>query len=312
MISNIKWCATIIATIATTTLTLSGCLEVGEDSAKDVSPTGVSLFMEANIPLGETVVQVAAAVYENDLPAPLTGGDVLVARTESEEKVLLVSAEKDSYYQNTLIMTNPDTEVELEVIFDPQGTRSDRWYPTEELLVDPGPGSVVGYQASMTFPESVEITEPLPNTTYTSRSDEINMQWLGAPSNDLVIVSHNRCYFKDTDNDASWVYIESITDDQSHALILGDIIPDKDIIETTLNTDDALTAFISLIFSPFFEVITFGTYESEEIIIQANKLEYCTLTMSLVRQKEGTLGEGVSGGSVVGSRSDKVTLEYRP
>lgn len=308
MTIKILWCAAMTAI----SLALSGCLDTGKDTAEDIASDGVSLFFEANIPFGDTQVQVAAAAYEDGLPAPLTGGDVLVARTESEEKILHVYAEKDNYYQNTLILNNPDTEVELEVVFDPQGTRSDRWYPTEEILVDPGPSSIVGYKASMTFPETINITEPAANTAYSNRSDEITLRWLGAASDDLVLVNHNTCYFVNSSDRISWVHNLNLTDDQSHSLAVGDLIPNDGDVETINTTGNLLAAFIQLAFSPFLEILTFGMYEPETIVIQSTDLKYCTITMSLVRQKEGTLGEGVSGGRVVGSRSDKVTVEYRP
>ena len=301
------------AVVLSAVLLLSGCIETESDTPdSDISATGVSLFLEANIPLGDTLVQVAAAAYEDGSPAPLTGGDVLVARTESEEKALLDFEQRDNYYKNTLTMNNPDTEVELEVAFDPQGTRSDRWYPTEELLVDPGPGSIVGFQASMTFPESIDITGPVANTAYSSRSDELALQWLGSASDELVLISYNTCFFETSSDQISWVDSRNITDDQSHTLTVGDLIPEDGVVETINTTGNLLAAFIQLSFSLFFEAFTFGLYEPEEIVIPSSALEYCTLSISLVRQKEGTLGEGVSGGRVVGSRSDKVVVEYRP
>ena len=38
----------------------------------------------------------------------------------------------------------------------------------------------------------------------------------------------------------------------------------------------------------------------------------CAMRRSLVRQRQGQIGEDFSGGSVTGSRSDNLQVEYRP
>ena len=294
-------------------LVLSGCSDTAKDELdEDVSNTGISLSMEADLPRSATTVNIAAAAYEDGDDAPLVGGDVLLARTEAEEKILQPRENRTNYYQNTLVLNNPSTSIELEVVFDAQGSRANRWYPTDELLVDPGPGSLVGYNASLTFPEEIQITEPQNDIRYTRREDEFEMQWLGSAADELSVVGRSTCYSDNKADPIDWVSSFNIDDDQSQPFTIADFIPEEKVFKTTNVFENTLTSVLQVFPTLFLDTLTFGLYKAETVNLDQFNLEYCTLNLSLVRKQRGTLGEGVSGGRVMGSRSDSIEMEYRP
>ncbi|MEC9255683.1 MAG: hypothetical protein VX771_07785, partial [Pseudomonadota bacterium] len=73
-----------------------------------------------------------------------------------------------------------------------------------------------------------------------------------------------------------------------------------------------VTGFVQFFIEATLSAATLGLYEPTEINFDKFILDSCTIRLSLVRQREGQFGEDFSGGSITGSRSDNLQVEYRP
>ena len=116
-----------------------GCSEPVPDL--EIPDTGVAIIVEASLTNGDTDASVAAAVYDSGQPAPMVGGNVLEVTSESVAAILSGIDERDNFYSGQIGIPNPDTDtIKVAIVHRPQETRQERWYPTEDILVDPGPG----------------------------------------------------------------------------------------------------------------------------------------------------------------------------
>ncbi|MEK9713285.1 MAG: hypothetical protein VW258_12030 [Thalassolituus sp.] len=309
-ISTLKTTRLYFAT-ATLCALLTGCDSPDSLYESNVSSTGASILFEASLPHGESTLTVASAVFENGQPEPLIGGDLIQISAESGQIYLDNERYQENYYAGQLQLNNANSNIQLEIVHDAQGARAGRWYPTDEVLVDTEGSELVGYTASVTLPDLVEIIAPQPDLIYTSRGDEFTLEWTGSPSDRMSLVSFNICYSSQGDS-LGWVKTFDIADTQSYIVSISQLIPDEETIETAGNAQNVLTGLIQGIFEIYFEALTFGLYEAEDVRFDDFNLTYCELDIKLVRKKDGTLGEGVSGGGAIGSTSDSVSMEYRP
>ena len=290
---------------------IAGCSEPVSDI--DIPDTGAAMIVEASLAYGETDTRIAAAVYDSGQPTPMIGGNVIEVTSESSTAILSGIDDRDNFYSGRIDVPNPDTDtIKVAIAHRPQETRQERWYPTEEILVDPGPGELEGFEATLLLPTTVEITAPQPGLIYSSRDDIIPLEWTGEPGDDFKMVIYNRCRSSTNSDDLSWVYTSRIDDDQQENIRIGDIIPATGVLETSANLGGVVTGFVQLFAELALSAVTLGLYEPTEINFDEFQLDYCTIQLSLVRQRQGILGEDFSGGSVTGSRSDSLQLEYRP
>ena len=117
---------------------LTACSEIPDDN--DVDSAEIAIIFEADLPYGSTEANVAAAGYHHGEPQPMIGGDVMQVTSSSESVYLQADANREHFYSAQLALTDPglSESLTLRILHDPQGTRADRWYPTEEALYDPG------------------------------------------------------------------------------------------------------------------------------------------------------------------------------
>ena len=288
-----------------------GCSEPVPDI--EIPDTGVAIIVEASLTNGDTDASVAAAVYDSGQPAPMVGGNVLEVTSESVAAILSGIDERDNFYSGQIGIPNPDTDtIKVAIVHRPQETRQERWYPTEDILVDPGPGEFEGFEATLLLPTAIELTAPQPGLTYSSRDDIIPLEWTGSPADDFKLVTYNRCRSTTDSDDLSWVYTSQMDDDQQENIRIGDIIPATGALETSANLGGVVTGFVQFFIEATLSAVTLGLYEPAEINFGEFELDYCTIKLSLVRQRQGQIGEDFSGGSVIGSRSDNLQVEYRP
>jgi len=293
-------------------LVISGCDGTSDDHLQGpVSAIGASVLFEANLPEDSTSLNIAAAVYKDGLPEPMIGGDLIEITAESGKIYLSNDQYQENYYAGTLPLTNLSGEIHLEIVHDPQASRSDRWYPTDEVVVDPDTSSLVSYTSSLTLPDDIIITAPQPALVYTSLDDNVTLEWTGSAADSLSMVSHARC-FSDTNNHTDWVHTFDITDDQSYAFSIGDLLPTEGTLQTAGSAQNVLTGFIQILGDALLSGLTLGLYQPEEVSIEKYQLNFCALNVSLVRKKNGTLGDGAVTGTAIGSRSDSINMEYRP
>lgn len=292
---------------------LAACSETPEDDTAESAE--ISLIFEADLPYGSIAVSVAASGYHYGEPQPMIGGDVMQVTSSSESVYLQADAHREHFYSAQLALTDPDISesLSLMIIHDPEATRSERWYPAEEAVYDPGSGPLAGYSATLTLPEELQILSPQPGLTYTSRTDDIVLEWTGAPADSLKLVAHNRCTASSSNSsDLAWVQTIGITDDQADSIRVGRLIPSEGVLETAGTVANVLTGFLQLVFETTLSAATLGLYETETIEFEDYELDSCSMTLYLVRQNQGELGDGIDGGSVTGSRSDSVTVEFQP
>ncbi|HCG79296.1 MAG TPA: hypothetical protein DE015_08825 [Oceanospirillales bacterium] len=273
----------------------------------------MAIIVEASLTNGDTDASVAAAVYDSGQPAPMVGGNLLEVTSESVAAILSGIDERDNFYSGQIGIPNPDTDtIKVAIVHRPQETRQERWYPTEDILVDPGPGEFEGFEATLLLPTAIEITAPQPGLTYSSRDDIIPLEWTGSPADDFKLVTYNRCRSSTDSKDLSWVTTSQMDDDQQENIRIGDIIPATGVLETSANLGDVVTGFVQFFIEATLSAATLGLYEPTEINFDEFELDYCTIQLSLVRQRQGQIGEDFSGGSITGSRSDNLQVEYRP
>jgi hypothetical protein len=298
-------------TVLCSSILISGCSEPLPDI--EIPDTGTAIIVEASLANGDTNASVAAAVYDSGQPAPMIGGNVLEVSSESVTVILSGLDERDNFYSGQIAIPNPDTDtIQISIAHRPQETRQERWYPTEEVLVDPGPGEFDGFEATVLLPAAIEITAPQPDLTYSSRDDIIPLEWTGNPADDFKLVTYNRCRSSTNSDDLSWVTTSAIDDDQQENLRVGDIIPATGVLETSANLGGVVTGFVQVFIEAALSAATLGLYEPAEINFNEFVLDSCTIKLSLVRQRGGQTGEDFSGGIVTGSRSDNLQVEYRP
>ena len=113
-----------------------------KDNLRDpITNTGISLGLQVNLPLQSTTAYAVTAFYKEGVRQPLVGGDFFLASSENQgDSAVLKSLENLSGdYQGSLAVLDEFDQVIVATVYDPQRAREDRWYPTDELLVDPGP-----------------------------------------------------------------------------------------------------------------------------------------------------------------------------
>ncbi|MCD8520697.1 MAG: hypothetical protein LRY72_00255 [Saccharospirillaceae bacterium] len=285
---------------------LSGCLS-DPDEDTNISPIGVSLVFQADLPYGEQQMVMAAAAYVDGRPELLVGGDVLKVTADSVTSLLRENSSEDTFLRGNMPGSSGQS-LQLVVAHDPLNARSERWYPAEKAWVDAGAGSLVGFSAVAVIPQELIITSPQTGTVFASRNNDIALSWSGSGGDEVKLVSTQSCY---SGRDVIYGrYVHTMADSGTYTLTVGDIIPSEGALEAAGVVNNVVISFLDLMINIFVSGLGFG--EPRSVNIRDFNLQYCTLDLALYRMAEGTLGAGVSGGKVSASRSDRIRLEYRP
>lgn len=291
---------------------LSACFQGESDSLRNgVSSSGVSMEVWGNLPYGSSEAQVAASVYLDGSKKALVGGDVVKAYSESDETILRSIENLSGDYVSSLTVLNPMAGLEFEVDFDPEGAREDRWYPVDELLVDPGPGELVGYTSQLNFPAPILLNTPAQNTVYTSRSQDISLSWdVNISTEQMRMTAVRECH--SGDRSVRWAtstIIDNSGDPGSYSRTISSLIPDTGLLTVAL---DALAQLSVIVVSAILESYTFGLIHPESISFDSFVIDYCDIDITLFREISGTLGPGVSGGNAIASTSETVHVIFDP
>ncbi|MCP3675065.1 MAG: hypothetical protein GY829_11440 [Gammaproteobacteria bacterium] len=123
---------------------------------------GMQTDIQANIALGEERAFVGVNIYDSGRKVTLAGGDLIVARNNDSETLLLGQAETLGFYSNFIDSLTDDSLVDFEVEHRPIEAREDRWYPADQAYVEPGDGPHVGFtfQHQFSFPETIQLRLP--------------------------------------------------------------------------------------------------------------------------------------------------------
>ena len=307
----------LIAVVAT--FLLASCFDGNgeKDNLRDpISDTGISLGLQVNLPLNSTTAQAVAAIYKDGTRQPLVGGDFFLASSENQgDSAVLKSLENLSGdYQGALNVLDEFDQIIIATVYDPQRAREDRWYPTDQLLVDPGPNEdLVNYSETFSFPALLENLT-INQQEFSARSDMINLAWTSAGNLDPeeIQMSSNAvitCYGVDGSTVSYPRFNVLGTDDGSATLDVGDFIPNVNILNAVATLQAEVLTIIS---AALLEVVTFGLVDSRDIPLATFELAYCTVDVTVFREQGFALPDQVSGGFAIASTSDNVRFTFRP
>ena len=299
------------AAIVLTSL-LVGCDIDSSDSLPDVPEFGLFMYAEANQHEAEDEAQIAAAVFRDGQPVDLVGGDVFEARTLTDRILLKESGSFAGSYAASLPVDTSVQDVFFNVVHEPVEAREDRWYPVDLLIIDPGPGELVGKSATVSFPPAVTITGPAMFTEYNTIDSFIDLTWVAGGEGDTMrVLSAVNC----TDGLATSTYgteVEITGDSGLEAIALDKFIYD-------LNDDSPVLRFIvdaaRALLQELLDDLSAGNIDPDFLARQAeaNPINSaCEIRLFLQRQRDGQFDASFDNGSVVGSRSAEVVVNYVP
>lgn len=294
-------------------LICTGCFYGSSDSLRDpVAQEGVSATIQANLPYNSGTAQVAASLYQDAKKQALVGGDIFVASSDGGvQSTILRSIENLSGdYLASLAVSDPAQGVTFEVVNDPVAAREDRWYPVDELLVDPGAGDLVGYEFVVNFPTPLMLTSPMPNEIYTSRSQDIVLNWNSEADGDQMrLTTVQTCFANGQSVQWATSSVLGTTDTGTYTIPVGTLIPATSLVNGVINFFQQISV---IIVSSVLEAYTFGLISADTIQLDPATLDYCTISLTTFREIKNDLGSGISGGYAIGSSSDTVTVRYEP
>lgn len=294
-------------------LLCASCYTGTSDSLRDpISSTGVSATIQANLPNGAMSAQVAASLYKDGRKQALVGGDIVVAYSDDgTHSAILRSIENLSGdYLAAIPVDDSGLGIVFSVEHDPVAAREDRWYPVDELLVDPGAGELVGYDFDVAFPSALALTSPLSNEVYTTRDQDIILNWNAeADSDQIRLTTVQTCYSGSRSVQWATSSVVGTTDTGTHSVKVGTLVPSTTVVNTVIDFFQQLSV---IIVSSVLEAYTFGLVSADQIELDTFNLDYCTISLTVFREISNDLGQGISGGYAIGSSSDSVTVRYQP
>ena len=291
---------------------LVGCDIDSSDNLPGVPELGLFMSAEANQHEAEDEAQIAAAVFRDGQPVNLVGGDVFEASTLTDRILLKERGSFVGSYAASLPVDNSVQNVFINVVHEPVEAREDRWYPVDLLIIDPGPGELVGKSATVNFPPAVTITGPAADTVYTTIDAFIDLTWVAGGEGDTMrVLSAVNC----ADGLAVSSYgtvIEIAHDNGLEAISLDKFIYD-------LNGDPPVLRFIldaaRALLQELLNKLSAGNIDPDFLVRQseANPINSaCEIRLFLQRQREGQFDAAFDSGRVVGSRSAEVVVNYVP
>jgi hypothetical protein len=291
---------------------LTGCEIDGSDNLPGVPDLGLFMYAEANRHEVEDSAQIAAAVFKDGQPVNLVGGDVFEARTATERILLKNKGFYTGSYAASLPVDNSVQDILLNVVHEPVEAREDRWYPVDLINIDPGPGELVGKSASVSFPPAVTITGPSAATLYTSINDIIDLSWIAIGAGDTMrVLSAVSC----TDGLATSTYgtvVEIADDDGLEAITLDKFIYDLNDASPGFQF---VTDAAQVLLQELLNKLSVGNIDPDFLARQAeaNPINSaCEIRLFLQRQRQGQFDITFDDGTVIGSTSDEVTVNYLP
>ena len=291
---------------------LSACFQgTGEqDELRDpIAQTGISVGLQVNLPAGSTNADAAATIYKDAVRQPLVGGDFFLAQSTIDEAVLKSLENLSGDYHGRFAVENAAQPVMLSTVYDPVRAREDRWYPVDQLLIDPGPNEdLVGYQASLSFPDPLQNLA-IGSAIYTSRGQSIALTWTAGDGDQMTSNAVVTC------RDASgrtYTYPRFNVlgaDDGSAPLLVSSIIPNTNIINAVATLQHEL---VTLVTAALLEYYTYGLVSARDIPLSTFVVQSCSVDLTIFRETGFDLPDNVEGGFAIGSTSDTVQFTFQP
>lgn len=290
---------------------LCSCYTGGSDSLRDpVAQDGISATVQANLPYGESRVDVVASFYKDGRKQPLVGGDVIIAGSDVDSVFLKSLQNLSGNYYSDLSISDSSAGVSFSIEYDPLEAQDDRWYPMDELLVDAGPGDLVGYTTAVAFPDPLMLTAPVGNEVYTDRSQDVVLTWNTSPTTEqLRLTTVQTCH--SGERSIQWGTSRIITPAVAgtFSVNVGSLIPSTNFINVVSDFVDQLSV---IVVGAILDAYSFGLIDEQDIKIESFDLDYCSITLTVFREISNDLGAGISGGYAIGSTSDTATVVYQP
>jgi hypothetical protein len=293
-------------------LLLPGCDFESSDNFPNVPAEGLVVAVEANQHENSDEVQIAAAVFRDGDPIDLVAGDVFKAVNGSNEVLLRERGNYKGSYAATLSADDLSLGVSVDIVHEPLEARDGRWYPIDLINVDPGPGELVGPVASVLFPPEVTITGPSQLSVYTQSDEAIDLSWVALNQGDIIKV---RCAVSCTDGLATNTYgIELLLgdDDGLESISIADFIYDSTSDAPVLSF---IVAAARAMLQQLLNDLSAGNIDPDFLARNdtANPINSaCDISLFLLRSRNGIADPGFDSGVIAGSRSDELTLLFRP
>ncbi|MDX1693515.1 MAG: hypothetical protein R3208_07105 [Ketobacteraceae bacterium] len=276
-----------------------------------IAGSGISLGLQVNLPLGATRANAAAAIYEDGVRQPLVGGDFFVASSinQGDYSILKSLQNLSGDYEGSLNVLDENDQVIIATEYDPERAREDRWYPVDQLLIDPGPNEdLVGYSETFSFPQPLQNLA-INQNEFTSRADNITLTWEAGDGDQITSNAVVTCYSEGGKRYTYPIFNVLADDDGSYTLQVRDIIPNESIVNAVATlTHEVLTILSAAIL----EVVTYGLVDARDIPLSSFQLSYCDVDLTVFREVGFQLPMGVAGGFAIASTSDSVRFTYRP
>jgi len=280
------------------------------DTLPATDSDGLSISVITNKHEGDSTAEVAAAVYRDGKPLELTGGDLFRAASGDQTAYLKTPDSRTGGYAGS-IETEERTTLDIEIIHDALIAREDRWYPVDLLLIDPGPGPLVGRRASASFPAPVTIIAPQANTEYASIDEQVDIQWMAEPDGDtLQLIGAVDC--SDGLSTSRYGIQRALDDDDGfEAVPLNEIIVD--------NRNQLFSTYIGplaqVLLQQLLNKLSKGNIDPDFVVknIEANPLQSrCEIRLVVQRMRKGSFDDGFDDGDITASSSADVLIVYNP
>lgn len=290
-----------------------------QDTLRDApSATGISLGLQVNLARDASTADSAATIFKDGARQPLVGGDFFIARSSVDDAVLKSLENLSGDYSGRLNVQGEGDTVTISTEYDPIRAREDRWYPVDQLQIDPGPNpDLVGYTSEVIFPAPLEITSAR-TATYTDPDDDIVLTWTAGSSDQMTANAIVTC--SDASNKTYTFPVFNVLGSSqnsnnpdgagTYTLQVSDIIPNTNIIEAVATFQHEVATIIT---AALLEYYTFGLISATNIPLSTFQVESCDVQLTVFRENDYSenLPDGV-GGFIVGSTSDTVTFRFVP
>ncbi len=304
---------TIVALLLAASLLIGCDIEVN-NNVPDVPPEGRFAVVGANQHFNIDSIEVAIALFEDSIPIKLVGGDVVQASTADDSILLLQDGVYDGSYASSLPNAANFDQVDFLMLHEPILARQDRWYPTDLLSIDPGPGEFVGASAAIILPPVVlNLQSDLSN--FSSIDDSFILTWTPLADGDLMKV-RSAVTCKDGSNVYTYgteAALLDTADNGSETIGLEQFIYDID------DTNDPPFSFLlgesraalqELLTKLKDEGLANDFFNSFKLVNPINN--ECEIQLFLFRQRDGAFDDTATNGRIFGSRSADITLSYNP
>lgn len=293
---------------------LTACAKGSDTLRSKIPQTGVAATVQVDLPQTGQTATIAATVYNNGVAQPLVGGDVWQAQTDQSLVTLKAVDNLDGHYSGSLAVDHADTAVDIAVNYDQRASAEDRWFGNDDLLVNPGPGSLVGYGVTdIHFPQEMIMASPLSGAVYRSQFDTIQVNWTPVDEGDQVrLVALMSC--KSLGETYKWAYVHAMGIEGRDSSAAGQYEITVGQLLTTAPLDLQLSNIVNYIAS-FVVVAGFGFSPVEFLggdgFTSLDDFKNgCDIDITLFRERTNTLPANFSGGYAISSRSATARIKY--